>query len=85
MMFIRITKELKFYRIIIGDLGEKDIMIKRNEYYCHFFYCVVICGLIWNNDGYLWFQEELQEEYSNNRGMQVERLQQVGTRYLYLL
>ena len=45
----------------------------------------MICGLIWNNDGCLWFQEEPREEYNNNREMQVERLQQVGTRYLYLL
>ena len=47
--------------------------------------CVVICGLIWNNDGCLWFQEKPREEYNNNRGTQVKRPQQVGTRYLYLL
>jgi cytoskeletal protein RodZ len=35
---------------------------------------VVICGLIWNNDGCLWFQEEPREEYNNNRGTQVESL-----------
>ena len=45
----------------------------------------MICGLIWNNDGCLWFQEEPREECNNNRETQVERLQQVGTRYLYLL
>jgi len=33
----------------------------------------------------IWFQEESREEYNNNSGTQVERLQQVGIRYLYLV
>ena len=45
----------------------------------------VICGIIWNNGGCLWFQEESREGYNNNRGTQVECSQQVGTWYLYLL
>jgi len=48
-------------------------MIKRNDYYHHFCCYVVICELTWNNDGYLWFQEEPREECNNNRGTQDER------------
>ena len=56
------------------NVGEKEKNGKREMNIIAIVVVVVIYGLIWNNDGCLWFQEEPREECSNNRGTQVERL-----------